>query len=350
MNCVTNHRPVDARLVAPLALALAIGCSASTGTSPAQVVGADAGTDAGEDAGVAGDTGTGGVGTDASDAPLPKPEASADAVACMLTTLPILVDAVQDTFNVPVTDNGEPSAFLIDTGAPTTYVWLPLPDGGMETPNAADAGEAGIAAADASCAVEQGCVADAGSVTLGCETLELPGFPQAPLEPVGGLSVVGTIGDDRLLAAPTWIDLAGKQVVFHAPGDPFTQAAGWPATGMTRPYGYVRVEDVLFDGQPVKLLLDTGASDVLWLGQQPAPGDQEIMGVDAIGQPVIMYVGQVTVSIGVWSKTVQVLKVPSFPYFQPLATAAGVQGLFGVSAFPDGVVFDTDAMKVRVAP
>lgn len=329
-------------------LILTMGCSASPGLSPGQDAAADTGPGASPDA-------------PSGDAPF----AAADAVACMLTTLPILVDSTEQTLNVPVTDDGKASAFLIDTGSPNTYVWLPLPEGGVEAPDAGDAseaqdasavedatagGDAEIAEPDAGCSVEMGCVPDAASVTLGCEALSLPGFAQAPMENVAGRPVVGTIGDDMILAQPTWLDLVGKQLVFHAPGDPFAQAASWPATTFSRPYGYVRVEDVSLDGTPTKLLLDTGSSAVLWLGEQPAPGDTEITVVDAIGQPVTMYLGQVTVSIGTWSETVQVYKVPSFPYFQPLATAAGVKGLFGVSAFPDGVVFDTDAMKVRVAP
>jgi hypothetical protein len=324
-------------------LLLAAGCSSSAGTQPAPETTTDAG---------AGDTGMPPI-PDArvTDGPAAEGDAQGDAPACVLKTLPVLVDSAEETYNVPVTEHGNASALLIDTGSPATYVWLPLPDGGVPAPDDAGLGpDEGIAPADASCGTEPDCVPDAGAVTIGCETLGLPGFAQSPEEPVAGRPVVGTIGDDMLLAQPAWLDLVGNQLVFHAPGDPFTQAAAWPATSMTRPYGYVRVEDVSLDGKPVKLLLDTGSPDVLWLGEEPAEGDVEITGTDVEGQPVIMYISQVTVSMGSWSQTVQVFKVPSFPYFQPLATAAGVQGLFGVSAFPHGVVFDTDAMKVRVAP
>lgn len=336
-----HHFRLAVCLAAPMLVATA--CSSQAETQPSQETTSDAG---GNDAPV-----TRAPDARAADGPAASQDGAGDAPACVLRTLPILADTTEETYNVPVTEDGKPSALLVDTGSPATYVWLPLPAGDAAAPDDAGLGpDEGIAPADASCGTEPDCVPDAGSVTLACETLELTGFPQAPLEPVAGRPVVGTIGDDMLLAQPAWLDLAGEQLVFHAPGDPFAQAVGWPATSMTRPYGYIRVEDVSFDGKPVKLLLDTGSPDCLWLGEEPAEGDVEIMGVDALGQPVVMYVSQVTVSIGTWSKTVQVFKVPSFPYFQPLATAAGVQGLFGVSAFPDGVVFDTDAMKVRVAP
>jgi hypothetical protein len=350
MNRPASHGLLRVSLAAPLVLAAACSASPSPDAAP------DAGgpTDAGTSVDVPSSE-------PQSDAPLADAGALRDGGACSLTTLPILPDTTEETFNVPVTDNGKPSAFLIDTGSPSTYVWLPLPDGGISVPDAGDAGASGsggdaglavdaeIAEPDASCAVEQGCVPDSGTVTIGCETLAVPGFAQAGLEPVAGRPVVGTIGDDMLLAGPTWIDLVGNRVVFHGAGDPFPEAASWPAMSLTRPYGYVGVEGVSLNGTPVKLLLDTGSSAVLWLGVQPAPGDMEITALDALGQPVIMYVSKVTVSIGAWSETVQVYKVPSFPYFQPLATATGVDGLFGVSAFPKGVVFDTDARKVRVA-
>jgi hypothetical protein len=326
-----------------MSLLLATACSSSAGTQPAGESTNDAG---------AGDTGMPPApDARASDGPAAPGDAQGDALACVLKTLPILVDSAEETYNVPVTENGNASALLVDTGSPATYVWLALPDGGVPDPGDAGLGpDEGIGPADASCGTEPDCVPDAGAVTIGCETVELPGYAQSPEGPVAGRPVVGTIGDDMLLAQPAWLDLVGNQLVFHAPGDPFTQAAAWTATSMTRPYGYIRVEDVSFDGKPLKLLLDTGSPDCLWLGEEPAEGDVEITGIDALGQPVVMYISQVTVSIGTWSGTVQVFKVPSFPYFQPLATAAGVQGLFGVSAFPRGVVFDTDAMKVRVAP
>jgi hypothetical protein len=326
MNKDADQSP---RALIAVSLAFAMGCSAPQGLEGAQ------------------DAGRAEVNAEPMEAAPQTTDGAGDAPACTVTTLPILTSDLQ-SFGIPVTYDGRPAALIIDTGAPNTYLWLPL-DGGVESPDASG-DDGGIASGDASCSVEQGCLPDAGSVTIGCETLQLDGFPQAGEPPIADRPLVGTIGDDSILAGPTWLDLVHDQLQFHAPGDPFPQAASWPATTFSRPYGYIRVEDVTLDGKATKLLLDTGSPDVLWLGEQPAAGDTEITAVDALGQPVIMYISQVTVGIGSWSKTVQVYKVPSFPYFQPLATAAGVAGLFGVSAFPDGVVFDTDARKVRVAP
>ncbi len=326
-------RPLAA--VAAAVVAVLLGCSSSAAPVAAGAV--DGSAPDGPAVGDAGPT----FDRDAS------PGDAATEAACMLSTLPILANASEQDFAVPVLHDGQEAALLIDTGSPITYLWLPLHDGGLP-----DAGDAGGFDLDAAIGADADAwdLPDAGSVTLGCETRPMGGLAQVAELPVDGRSVVGTIGDDSLLAAPTWLDLAGHQLVFHARGDGFSQATSWPATAFTRPAGYVRVEDVSFNGKAVKLLLDTGSPDCLWLGEQPAPGDVEIMGEDANGDPVALYQSTVTVSVGSWSRTVQVYKAPSFPYFQPLATAVGVVGLFGVSAFPDGVVFDTDAARVRIAP
>jgi hypothetical protein len=155
-----------------------------------------------------------------------------------------------------------------------------------------------------------------------------------------------------LLERPVKLDIAAGRVLWNEPGTPFAEAANWPSTSYDRPRGYVRLHEVAFDGKPVELLLDTGSPDSLWLGQDGKPGDMEVEGEDSAGNSFKMYLGTVVISIGDFQETVPVYRVPSFPYVQGLADSLGgrMNGLFGLSAFRHGVVFDTAAGRVRVAP
>jgi hypothetical protein len=222
--------------------------------------------------------------------------------------------------------------FQLDTGSANTFLHEPLLDGG----------------ADAQAKVTP----DAGRVELGCDLVNIVGIAIIDSAPVNGKPCVGTLGNDRLLARPVKLDLTANQVVWNEPGAPFAEAASWPRTAFDRPGGYVRIHDVTFDGTPVTLLVDTGSPDSLWVGQQGRPGDQQIEGEDAQGDIIQVYWGTVTVGIGTFRETVPVFRAPSFPYLANAARAVGahVDGMFGLSAFRHGLVLDTDAKLVRVAP
>jgi hypothetical protein len=231
---------------------------------------------------------------------------------------------------VPVTYRATASVFQLDTGSATTFLHEPLADGGTTSE----------------------VTHDAGTVQIGCDLLDVAGIGIVESPPVSGKPCVGTFGDDRLLSRPVMLDLAQSQVVWHPPGMPFSEAASWPSTAFDRPGGYVRVRDVTFDGEPVTLLVDTGAADSVWVGQQRRPGDVEVDGEDAQGDMLTLYRGPVTVGIGMYQESVPVFRVASFPYLEKATTILGapINGLLGLSAFRRGIVFDTDASRLRIAP
>lgn len=317
-----------ALLLAP-AFALALGAAAACGGSSAEQGGEGAPPDA-PDAFSASSPDDGGVEGACATAALPL-------VVTMQSTS---VGQTPSALFVPATYQASPVLFVLDTGSPYTFLHQPLPDGG------ADGGE------DASPGSDMVLTPDAGSIGLGCDTVTIPGIDVVDSPPVDGKPVVGTLGGDRLFTHPLELDFLASQVVWNASGTPFAVAASWPSVPFERQQGYVRVHDVAFDGKPVQLIVDTGAPDSLWLGQQPQPGDQEVEGVDSDGNSVKLYLGTVTVTMGSFQTKVPVLRAPSFPYVQSVADALGgnIDGLLGLSAFPKGIVFDTDAALVRVAP
>lgn len=302
--------------------ALALGLASACGTSLGQTS-ADTGADAG----------SGG------DAAFYWTDVGVDG-GCTDGTMPLIVDTQSTSIGtaplrlfVPTFYRSDPAVFLLDTGSVQTFLHEPLQDGGA-SPD------------------DPGFVADAGTVVLACQALTLDGLGVADSPGVDGRPCVATLGDDRLLGRPVKLDFDAGQVVWNQPGTCFPEAESWPSAAYDRPRGYVRIHDVALDGTPVKLLVDTGSPDSLWLGQDGRPGDEEIEGEDAAGDVVKMYLGTVEVTIGDFRETVPVYRVPHFPYIERLARDLGghVDGLFGLSAFRHGIVFDTDERVVRIAP
>jgi hypothetical protein len=134
-----------------------------------------------------------------------------------------------------------------------------------------------------------GWVDDAGVVTLACDEVHLPGYGSlGALDPVGGVDVIGYLGADRLLDRVTLLDVAGRRLRWDPPD-------GGPVDGgVDVPFDEVQgvmMVDATFDGVPVRLLVDTGSGDSLWLGVDPEPGDQPVTTVEALGDPLTVYLG-----------------------------------------------------------
>jgi hypothetical protein len=215
------------------------------------------------------------------------------------------------------------AVLLVDTGSSTTFLSEPL---GSPDP-----------------------VHDAGTIALGCRTLDVDGRPVVADPPLDGVPSIGTLGTDVLLGGPSKLDIAGAQLAFHGHGEPFDEAASWPAAPFERPAGLV-VPQVALDGMPMQLMLDTGSPDTLWLGQSPQPGDVEVDTTDAEGHVVKLYQGTADLAIGAWHGRVPVLRAPSFPYLEATIASLGgnIAGLLGLSSLGGGVVIDVDANVVRV--
>lgn len=242
--------------------------------------------------------------------------------------LPVLLDHANgyvDRVHVPVTFEGEARAMLFDTGSNLTFLDEPI---GSPDP-----------------------VLDAGSVTIGCATETLIGRPVVPEDPFMGLVNVGSIGVDFTLAGPTKLDFDASRFVRHSAGAPFDDASAWPAADLEISHG-VLIAHVVLDGSPVRLIVDTGSPDILWVGQLPQPGDVEVDTEDAQGNLLKLYQGTVDAGLGGSTRNVPVLRAPSFPYFEMTVKALGgnIAGLLGLSALGDhAIVFDADAKKLRLA-
>jgi hypothetical protein len=252
----------------------------------------------------------------------------ASDAGCVLGSVPLLVDSdgsVASRLHVAVEHAGAPAAMLLDTGSGTTFLQEPL---GSPDP-----------------------VPHAGVIQLGCRSLTLDGRPEVPDDPVQGVPSIGTIGADLFLSGPSQIDIGGARLLLQERGSTIAGTAGWPGAPFDDVSGLV-LAHVSLDGNPVRLMVDTGSPHVLWLGQAPQPGDVPVDTSDAQGNVVHLYYGTAVLSVGGTDRTVPVLRAPSFPYFEGTVKALGgnVQGLLGLSAVGAGIVFDPDAGVIRIAP
>jgi hypothetical protein len=226
---------------------------------------------------------------------------------------------------LPVTRGASRGLFLIDTGSAQTFLREEL-----GSPS----------------------VTDAGSVQLGCDTLTLPGFAEAPQGTIDGVEVIGTFGLDRFLDGASLFDVDRARLTIHAPGDRFPEAAAWPSAPFDLVQRTVLLAHVTLEGQSVRLLVDTGSDHTLWLGQEGQPGDSPITTFDSAGNPLTLYLGTGQVTIGGWTERVPLVRAPSFPYLEDYVKQLGgnIAGLLGLSSYAHALEIDPSARVVRVKP
>src|SRR5262249_8723516 len=134
-------------------------------------------------------------------------------------------------------------------------------------------------------------VRDAGVLELGGCSRSVFGRP-FEADGARGLPGIGFFGVEELLVTPVAsLDLSKNALLTRAYEAPSDVGRGLP-TSFEIVNGSILV-DVVLDQKPVRLLLDTGSPDILWLGQGKQPGDVEEHTQDANGADLVIYVGTV---------------------------------------------------------
>lgn len=260
---------------------------------------------------------------DARDATAPQPDAQPDGgflfedagQGCPENVIPLITVPFGDTarYYVETKLEGRAVALQLDTGSALSFIFqgAGAPD---YTPNVA-------------------------SVELGCESLRLAGrgLP-APTGLVGtGLPVVGLLGMEHLLDAPSLLDVRAATLTrFQARPDALIDARAKQSFRFDTVQQHALVPCTL-DGVAVRLMFDTGAGDTLWVGQMGRPGDQRVEVQDAEGTIFPIFVGTATLAFPDGeTRTIRAARAPRFPYFEETVAALGgnLHGLLGVTAFP----------------
>jgi hypothetical protein len=180
---------------------------------------------------------------------------------------------------------------------------------------------------------DAGFVTDVARIPIGCSSWSADGYfgPNGKLPDVNGLPVIGSAGVDLLGAQPSLFDLRGRRWIRYPNTDDRASMKGAAVPRHEWNEGVV-VIIAGFDGTPVRLVIDTGAGDSLWLGQAPRPGDLEIVTQDYLGRELRVYQSTVELEVGGIKRTLPILRAPSFPGVAEDFARRNIQGLLGLSS------------------
>lgn len=187
-------------------------------------------------------------------------------------------------------------------------------------------------------------------VMLGCETVMVMQRNFAS-STVFGAPVLGVLGADYFMAAPTEIDYPRRRVVRHREGG-VPSEPGEFGVPLVSAKGHMAVRaDV--DGQERLLMVDTGSPHVVLAWTAGRPGDEKVAVQDMSGARVDAFLGDSQVELERESRDVPVYRIPDWPYFESYAKSLhpDLAGLYGRSTLGNRrVVIDARAGELRLGP
>lgn len=249
--------------------------------------------------------------TDAGEAP---PDAGASGPTCADGEhVPIHVQANEDLswlYGEVTREDGRTAVLSVDTGSPLTFVFPDRP--GATSPKTGEL------------------------LTLGCTAKTIAPYPVPDNGfSIDGLRQIGILGADWMLERPTMLDPAAKRLTRFADGETIPDVGGFYVAKVEIVKKQM-LATVTIDGTSVRLIVDTGSPDVLWLGQEGRPGDRVQRTADAKGNIIVSYIGPSRIAFaGEPEHAITVARTPSFPYLDDKIKYLGgnIQGLLGMSAF-----------------
>lgn len=223
---------------------------------------------------------------------------------------------------------GEQVLFLFDTASAKTYLRHPLDGPKLDAASA--------------------------TVRLGCVDRVLDGRPVRPLEPEAGRRVLGTVGADALGDRVTELDLRPGKGVLRTHAEVPAEARGWPSAPLVRVAG-VPVTEATVDGQPARMLLDTGTEETILLDPHAAelgPG-RIVHTTDVFGETLELVRGEATLAWGeAQPRKTRLWRTRAFGAFEQQAQQiGGAQGILGLASFgARRVVLDLVGGRVWIEP
>ena len=159
--------------------------------------------------------------------------------------------------------------------------------------------------------------------------------------------MLGSAGVDLLRGGPSLLDVRGKAWTRRPDAADLTAVDGAVSPPHVWDRGVIVVTAGL-DGKPVRLVLDTGAGHSVWIGQQPRPGDVEVVTQDYLGRDLHLFQGTASLELGGVTRSLPVLRAPSFPGVEEDFAQRDIQGLLGLSAF-DALFVDEPSGTLAIA-
>jgi len=170
---------------------------------------------------------------------------------------------------------------------------------------------------------------------ISCATTSLPIIArQRPGATPDGERQVGVLGAD--LVAHGWVldlDLRNGTLRWGEP------VRAHPAGAVVLPIewrnGWLVASRIVLDGRPVKLVVDTGSTNVIWVNATPRAGETREDTVDGTASPIVLWHGEGSLTLGNDEpRRVPVDRTDQFPTLEALVHQLGddVAGLLGITA------------------
>jgi hypothetical protein len=289
---------------------------------------------------VAGAMGCGAIDTTAVDAP---PQAAADvrapappvsvahgAPAAVCTEpAPLLVHqdggGRVDRVHATLTARGRRGPFLVDTGSRTSFA---THDGNDEPP--------------------------AANTVIACRETSLPIIARIlPGTTPDGQAQAGVLGADLVAhGALLDLDLAKRTLLWIPPELPPPVVPRSVVLPIELRSGWLVASGIRLAGRDVKLIVDTGASNVIVVSQEPRPGEIREETVDGTAAPITLYRGTGELAfLGAPARQVPVDRTDSFATLESLIAQLGgdVDGLLGMSSLGvDRVVIGRESITIAL--
>lgn len=250
--------------------------------------------------------------------------ASSNAVPLVTT----LEDGVADSQVVPIRLEDGEAWLALDTGAPFTFLFSD-PAG-------------------------QEYVENAGTVEIGCEKWQVPGYRDEAIgvEMFQGKPIVGVLGLDFFLDVPSEIDYPGGRLVRHLDRRLTASDTKLPSVPLRGRENARALIDVVLNEIKLTLMFDTGAHDTMLIGAGGEEDDELAHVQTADGQTWEVRVGKAILSLpGENPRAVPVMRAADFSYIAPELRENRAHGLFGLTSLGwRRVVFDFDAGVLRLGP
>lgn len=186
--------------------------------------------------------------------------------------------------------------------------------------------------------------------TIGCASTSLPIIARLrPGATPNGDAQAGVLGSD-LMAHGSVLDLdlqGGLLGWYYPPPKPPASAVVVPIEWRN---GWLIASGIVLDGKPVKLIVDTGSTDIIWLDQTIRVGEVREDTVDGTANPVVLFHGEGRVSFnGSEALPVPVDRTDDFATLKSLVMSLGgdVHGLLGMTALGrERVILSRDKLAI----
>lgn len=197
---------------------------------------------------------------------------------------------------------------------------------------------------------------DAKSATamLACNETTLPIIGRLlPGTTPGGEPQAGVLGAN-LMAHDGVLDLDLKKAALNWYQSAPTPPAGAVVLPVERRKGWLVVSGIRLRGRDVKLVVDTGASNVIVLDKTPQPGETREDTVDGTASPITLWHSEGEISFGDGpTRHVPVDRTDAFKTLEDVVSELGndVQGLLGITALGrDRVIISAESLMVVLPP